>query len=42
MYSGVEGVLKPFNYLIPVTVEGTEVHFIVTEGYLVNNLWHSF
>ena len=42
MDSGVEGVLKPFKYLIPLTVEGTEVHFIVTKAYLVNNLWHSF
>ena len=38
MDSGVEGVLKPFKYLILVTVEGTEVHFIMTEAYLVNNL----
>ena len=38
MYSGVEGVLKLFKYLIPLTVEGTEVHFIVTKAYLVNNL----
>ena len=42
MDSGAEGVLKPFKYLIPVIVEGTEVHSIVTEAYLINNLWHSF
>ena len=34
MDSGFEAALKPLKYLIPVNVECTRVHFIVTEAYL--------